>query len=260
MKSPIALIALAALVLPGLAQAADSGTFVRYIACPIYRDTQAGRKSGCWLADYAASGTRYDVTLSPYKPDWNREVLVEGWVSDNGNTDACGAQVLDPVRTSILPGRCPRHMLPAEGYKGRPYSLPPRNIAPLSIARPVPPGPYGPRTFPIFFEFDRDFLVYQYDDYLIDKAVTWIRAAKPKKLVVTGYAATEPEIVSGREIAERPEMAQRRADAVALTLSRLLPGMRIETRARLASTPLDTPDADNIPGQSQRRAEIEAIF
>ena len=35
---------------------------VRFIACPIYRDTDAGRKSGCWLADERASGTRFDVS------------------------------------------------------------------------------------------------------------------------------------------------------------------------------------------------------
>ena len=34
---------------------------VRFISCPIYRDADAGRKSGCWLSDDASSGTRYDV-------------------------------------------------------------------------------------------------------------------------------------------------------------------------------------------------------
>ena len=53
----------------------------------------------------------------------------------------------------------------------------------------MPPGPYAERTFVTYFEFNRDFLVYQYDDFIIDNAVTWLRAAKPKKLIITGYAA-----------------------------------------------------------------------
>jgi hypothetical protein len=248
-----------AVLCAGAAQAQETGQLVRFIACPIYRDTDFGRKSGCWLADDHATGARYDVTQSPYKPDWNHEVLVEGRVS-NESPDACGSPVLDPVRTSILPSDCPRHMLPPEGHPGRKFTLPERNIAPLAAGRPVPPGPYGPHTFTVYFEFDRDFLVYQYDDYLIDHAVTWIRAAKPKRLIVTGYAATAPEEVSGRAIAESPEIARARAEAVALTFKRLLPELDIETRWEVDAKVTDEPNADGIPGQSQRRAEIEALF
>lgn len=243
----------------GAVQAQETGELVRFIACPIYRDTDFGRKSGCWLADDYASGARYDVTESPYKPDWSREVLVEGRVSSEA-PDACGFPVLNPVRTSVLEGSCPRHMLPDEGYPGRKYTLPERNIAPLAVARPIPPGPYGQRTFTLYFEFDKDFLVYQYDDYLIDQAVTWIRAANPKRLVVTGYAATQPEKVSGREIAESPEIARARAETVALTFKRLFPKLDIEIRWEDAAKVTEEPNADGIPGQSQRRAEIEALF
>jgi hypothetical protein len=248
-----------ALLCTGAVQAQETGQLVRFITCPIYRDTDFGRKSGCWLADDLASGIRYDVTQSPYQPDWGHEVLVEGRVSDE-SPDLCGSPVLNPVRTSILEGECPRHMLPAEGYPGRKYELPPRNIAPLAVARPVPPGPYGQRRFNFYFEFDRDFLVYQYDDYLIDQAVTWIRAAKPKKLVVTGYAATTPEEVSGRMIAESPEIARTRAEAVSITFKRLFPTIDVETHWKLDAQVTEEPDADGIPGQSQRRVEMEALF
>lgn len=243
----------------GAVQAQETGELVRFISCPIYRDTDFGRKSGCWLADDRATGARYDVTESPYKPDWNREVLVEGRLSAEG-PDACGFPVLNPVRTSVLEGSCPRHMLPAEGHPGRKYVLPERNISPLAVARPVPPGPYGPRTFTLYFEFDKDFLVYQYDDYLIDQAATWIRAANPKRLVVTGYAATQPEEVSGRQIAESPDIAKARAEVVALTFKRFFPALDIETRWKVGAKVTAEPNADGIPGQSQRRAEIEAIF
>ncbi len=250
---------LMALIVPMSVEAAEVGEMVRFISCPIYRDTDSGKKSGCWLADDLASGTRYDVSQSPYKPDWNFAVLVEGRVASL-ETSACGAPVLDPVRTSRLSTPCTRHMLPAENYPGRKFVLPKRNIDPLFVPRKTPPGPYTERVFPVYFEFDKDFLVYQYDDYLIDNAVTWIRAAKPKKLVVTGYAATKPETVSGQQIAERPEVARSRAEEIAETLRRLLPGMAIETKAETGAKVIDEPDADGIPGQSQRRAEIRVLF
>ena len=256
MKTRITLLALAA---PLSAQAAATGDLVHFVACPVYRDTDSGKKSGCWLATDPATGQRWDISQSPYKPNWDYAVLVEGRVSA-ASADPCGAPVLDPLRTSILPDPCTRHMIPAEGHKGRKFVLPPRNIQPNSVARPVPPGPYGEKVFTTYFEFDRDFLVYQYDDFLIDKAVTWIRAAKPKKLVVTGFAATTPETVSGRVLAERPEVAKERAESIAETLRRLVPGMVVETRWETGAQPTSDPDADSIPGQSQRRAEIKALF
>lgn len=251
---------LGALCAATTAQAAqDTGALVRFVTCPVYRDTDAGRKSGCWLADDRDTGQRWDVTESPYKPDWNFAVLVEGRPSANA-AQPCGSPALDPVRTSRLDIPCTRHMIPAEGFPGRRYTLPRRNIVPLSVARPVPPGPYVARTFPVYFEFDKDFLVYQYDDWLIDNAVTWIRAARPKKLVVTGYAATAPETVSGVKLAERPEVAKERAETIAETMRRLVPGLAVETKWKTAATPTDDPEADGLPWQSQRRAEIRAVF
>lgn len=250
---------LLALVAPLSAHAAETGALVRFISCPVYRDADSGKKSGCWLADDPQTGLRWDISHSPYKPDVGAGVLVEGRVSAEALT-ACGAPVLDAVRTSRLETPCVRHVLPAEGFPGRKFRLPARNIQPTSVARPVPSGPYAARTFTTYFEFNRDFLVYQYDDFIIDNAVTWLRAAKPKKLIVTGFAATRPETVTGQTIAERPEVAQQRAASIAETLARLLPGMAIETRAQLAAQPTADPDADGIPGQSQRRAEIRAVF
>lgn len=251
-----ALLLLAAL--PG-ESAAQTGELVRFVTCPIYRDTDNGRKSGCWLADDPASGVRYDVTWSPYKPNWNRAALVEGRVSAKQD-GACGGVTLDAVRTSTLDEPCPRHMIPAEGYPGRKYVLPPRNVAPMSVARPVPPGPYGPKTFYLYFEFDRAFAVYQYDDYLIDHAWAWLAAAKPRKVIVTGYAATDPIVVSGRTLAEHPEVARERAEFVAESIRRMaIPGLTVDVRWKTGAQPIDEPDADGIPGQSQRRVEIAAI-
>lgn len=256
MRTPAFLVALAAAT---SAQAAETGELVRFVTCPVYRDTDAGKKSGCWLGDDTATGKRWDVSQSPYKPDWNQAMLVEGRVSAD-TAHPCGAPVLDPVRTSRLDVPCTRHMTPAEGFPGRKFVLPRRNIAPLSVARPVPPGPYGERTFPVYFEFDRDFLVYQYDDWLVDNAVTWIRAARPTRLVVTGFAATTPDTVSGHSLAERSEVARERAETIAETLRRLVPSIPVETKWETASRATDDPEADGLPWQSQRRAEIRAVF
>lgn len=241
------------------ASASETAGSLRFVACPVYRDTDAGLKSGCWLATDPQTGQQWDVSQSPYKPDWNFAVLVEGREADTAE-QPCGAPVLDPVRTSRLTTDCVRHMLPSEGHPGRRFVLPARNIRPLSNPPAHPPGPYSERTFTLFFELDRSFVVYQYSDYLIDQAAHWIRATNPRRLLVTGYAASGPETVSDHVIAERPEVAQERAGTVALSLSRLFPDIEIVTRAVTGSRMTDHPDADGIPGQSQRRVEITAQF
>ncbi|MBN9143932.1 MULTISPECIES: hypothetical protein [unclassified Novosphingobium] len=247
----------AALVAPLSAAAAET---VRFIACPIYRDADSGKKSGCWLSDDPATGVRYDVSLSPHKPDWNYAVMVEGIVTA-APTTPCGGMVLDAVRTSRLYDTpCTRHMLPAEGFPGRRFVLPKRNITPSSVARPVPPGPYAERVFPVYFEFGNDFLIYQYGDYLIEQAGNWINAAHPKKLIVTGFAAMQPEVISGRAMAEPAELAAQRAETIAETLRRLMPGMPIETAADTSGSATQDKDADGLPSQSRRRVEIRALF
>lgn len=247
----------AALVAPLSAAAAET---VRFIACPIYRDADSGKKSGCWLSDDPASGTRYDVSLSPHKPDWNYGVMVEGIVTA-APTTPCGGVVLDAVRTSRLYDMpCTRHMLPAESYPGRRFVLPKRNITPSSVVRPVPPGPYAERVFPVYFEFGNDFLVYQYGDYLIEQAGNWINAAHPKKLIVTGFAATQPQVISGRAMSEPAELAAQRAETIAETLRRLMPGMTIEIATDTSGSATSDKDADGLTDQSRRRVEIRALF
>ena len=244
------------LAMPALAAATEE---LRFISCPIYRDADAGRKSGCWLVDNAANGLRYDVSPSPTKPDWNHAVLVEGVVAA-AQVNACGGVVLDPVRVSILEGGCTRHMLPAEGFPGRVFVLPPRNIQPMSVARVPPPAPYVRRQFSLLFEFNRSFGVYQLDDYLLDEAITWIRAANPRQIIVTGRAATTPATVSGRAIAERDEVARERAEMVAESLRRLgVPEEKLVVKWEPAAEPSDAAGADGLREPSRRRADIEVI-
>lgn len=240
-------------------QAASAADVVRFVTCPIYRDTDAGRKSGCWLADDHGSGIRYDVSWSPTKPDWNFEILVEGTRSAT-HDEACGGVTLDPVRVSVLEGRCPRHMLPAENHPGRRFVLPARNVRPLSEAREAPQPPFGDRSFQLYFDFGKSFLIYQYSDFLLDEAITWLRAAKPRRIVITGYADTKPVEVSGRTFAERPEVARQRAELAAEALKRLGIDPAILTVEWRSDAPgTDDPGADGIPGQARRRVEIRAI-
>jgi hypothetical protein len=254
------LLATVALLAPVSALAAQTGDLVQFIACPVYRDADSGKKSGCWLVDDPASGLSYDVSLSPHKPDWNFAVMVEGRVS-SASPEACGATVLDTVRTSRLYDTpCTRHMLPAEGFKGRRFVLPKRNISPTSVVQPAPEGPFAERVFPIYFEWGNDFLIYQYGDYLLEQAAYWIAAAHPAKLVVTGYAAAQPQSISGRNMAEPSELAEQRAQTIAQSLRRLLPGMPVEARVDTSGKPTDDKDADNLPAQSARRVEIRALF
>ncbi len=249
-----------ALAAPASALAAETGALVRFVTCPVYRDADSGKKSGCWLADDPASGIRWDISQSPYKPDWNHAVLVEGRVAADGG-NPCGGAVLEPVRSSrLLTSDCARHMLPAEGYSGRRYKLQGRYIDPLSVPRKAPEGPFKATMFPVYFEFGNDFMVYQYDDYLIDKAVTWMLAAKPKRVVVTGFAATKPEVVSGVTLAEPASLAKDRALRIAETMQRLIPGLVVETKWQTGAGVTDEPEADGIPGQSQRRVEMRAEF
>jgi outer membrane protein OmpA-like peptidoglycan-associated protein len=239
------------------AAAPPAGETVRFITCPIYRDTDAGRKSGCWLADDPVTGRRFDTSRAPAKPDWNHEVLVEGRLSTTAAAN-CGGEVLDPVRTSILPGHCTRHMLPPEGFAGNRFALPPRNVRPISEARPTPPRPWTDRTFSLVFEFDKSFLDYQLDDYLLDQAITYIRAVNPRKVIVTGWAATQPAIVSGRRIAETPAIARSRAELVGVALSRLgVPRDKVELRWRSAAQPSNAEGADGLVEPSRRRVDIE---
>ena len=248
--------AAALLILLTPAAAAAAAPELRFVACPIYRDTDAGRKSGCWLADSPEDGWRYDVTSSPTKPDWNFQVLVEGRVSP-GQTDLCGGIVLDPVRVSVLQGRCVRAMLPAEGYAGRRFVLPERNVRPLYEPRPPFPKPYGERTFEIPFEFGRSFVVYQLSDYLMDQAVAYAVAVKARRVEITGWAATSPTLVSGHALAEPPDVAKARAEAAAQWMRSLgVPADRVVVRWRSGARPIDMPGAEGLTEPSRRRVDI----
>lgn len=257
MKSKILPIALA-MIIPGNALAETSGE-IRFVSCPVFRDIDNGKRGGCWLSTDPASGIRYDITNNVYPPDWNYAVLVEG--VPNGE-EQCGGVRLDPVRTSVLPERCPRHILPAEGYVLDRPLLPERNVRPTLEIRVAPDWPVRDRTIRLYFELNSDFITFYHTDYMIDTIVTWIKEAKPRRLVVTGFAVTDPVEVSGQMIAERPEMAKARAEKLEEVLIRYgIDKSIIETNWDYNPAPAPGDMwADGLVEPSRRRVEVKAVF
>lgn len=233
---------------------------VRFVACPMYRDTDQGRKSGCWLVRDPASGVTYDVSGAPSLPDWQHGVLVEGRVS--GGADACGAAIMDPVRVSVLEDMtCVGRILPAEGYKGRKFALPKTVFKPLYLPAVPVAGPFVARTFRLYFEHGSAFFTYQSTDFYMNEAAQWLAAAKPKRIVVTGYAASRTEIVSGQRIHEDKGLAKERAERTVLWLTRMgIDPKRIVIRTSGNPQPVVDPIASNLAAPSLRRVEIQAEF
>ncbi len=199
---------------------APSPAIKRFIGCPVYRDTDAGRKSGCWLVTDPADGRQYDVTDARLKPILGQQILVEGVVTAT-NGELCGGIVLQPVDVSVLSQTCKGHVIPAEGHPGRHFALPATVLQPSSVPRVLPAPPYEPRSYTIEFELDSDFLVYQYAELIIEQASLYAKASKPRRIVITGYAATRPIEVSGQQIVENIAIAEARARMIAEALSRL---------------------------------------
>jgi outer membrane protein OmpA-like peptidoglycan-associated protein len=227
-----------------------------FIACPIYRDTDAGRKSGCWLAEDARSGVQYDISLGPVKPQIGRQVLVEG-VTSSEPTTPCGGDVLTPVRIAVLQDRCPRQLIAAETYPGRPYKSPPEQLRPASEPRTLPPPPYSTQVFTIYFEFGRDFMIYQYSEMILEKIMLYAKASQAKQVRIEGFAATDAFYVQARALREPLELAQARAQMVAEALRRLgVPDSTLSVAWFGAPLPAADLEAGKLPEASKRRVVI----
>ena len=250
---------LAALALGGQAAQA-SAQALRFVACPVYRDADAGKKSGCWLADDPASGVRYDITQSANKPDWNFAVLVEGRVAEGASADICGGTVLEPVRVSILAEPCTRAMLPAEGHPGRKFVLPERNVRPLYAKRDPVPRPYAARDFTVPFDFGRDFVIYQLGDYYLDRAVNYALDIGAGRIEITGFAATTPSLVSGRTLVEPLKLARSRAERAREWMRlRGIPADRIKIAWRGTAAEVPGSETEQLGPPSLRRVDIRIL-
>ena len=196
---------------------------VSFIACPVYRDTDAGPKSGCWLANDRDSGATYDIGSGLTKPIGDRAVLVEGISGGTSAEDIqlCGGMVLSPVRVSVLEDSCQPHIIPAEDHPGRVFRPPGELMQPLSVARSLPEPPFENRTFSILFNYNSDFLNYQYSEVILEKVSLYIKASKAARVDIVAYAATEPLWVSNQELRESLDLAKARAGKVQTALLRL---------------------------------------
>jgi outer membrane protein OmpA-like peptidoglycan-associated protein len=192
-----------------------------FVACPIYRDTDNGRKSGCWLATDPQTGERYDVSGGRSKPQIGREALVEGKL-EVGATQPCGAVPLSPVYVSVLPTSCPSVMLPAEGYPGRKFQVSTAQVLPpVDVPRPPLEPPFKSRSWSISFTYRSDFLQYQYSEVILDEIARYVLASRAKQVTIHAYAVTDERMISGHPIREPADLAQARADMVSVALSRL---------------------------------------
>jgi outer membrane protein OmpA-like peptidoglycan-associated protein len=231
-----------------------AGAAVSFIACPVYRDTSNGRKSGCWLATDLASGLRYDVSGGRSKPQIGREVLVEGVPA--AGTNVCGGSILLPVHVSVLPTACSAVMLPAEGFPGRVFQVPKNGyLPPADVIRPPPAGPYRSRDWHIEFNFQSDFLAYQYSEVILDEAARYIRASHARRVEVVGYADSKAYVVSGRTLVESSELAQARAKMVNEALRRLAVDPAI-LYVKWHDDPAPTEADDGLAEPSKRRVTI----
>ncbi len=209
MRAGVFLAALAA----GSAVAQSQPPELRFVSCPIYRDTDAGKKSGCWLVDDRENGQRYDVSLATTKPDLRHAVLVEGRVGGGGMTE-CGAQALTPLRVSVLwTVDCVPHIIPAESFTGRKYTLPKRNLRPM-YEKYGAVAAVQSQDFVVPFDYDSSFLTYQLGDYYVDQLIKFAVGSHAKRVEITGFAATRPEQVSGVTLAEPAALAAQRAELV----------------------------------------------
>lgn len=243
---------------PNAADEKPIGKTISFVACPVYRDVDQGIKSGCWLAIDPASGNRFDISHGRSKPQWGREVLVEGMLSNEA--DLCGGAVLKPVRIAVLPGHCNKHMLPAEGFQGRKFELPDEVMQQMWVPRPVPQPPYGPRDYVIYFGFNSSFPLYQYSELILEKAALYARASQPKRISVTGYAATDRYVVSDRLLVEDLAVGEARAQKVGTALQRLgVPQSIIDVSWQGSAGPVPGGD-DGLSEPSRRRVTISMEF
>jgi hypothetical protein len=242
---------------PG-ASAPVAGAAVSFVACPVYRDTDNGRKSGCWLATDPASGMRYDIANSRTKPQIGHEVLVEG--SAAAGEQACGAPLLSPTHISVLDTPCPSVLLPAENYPGRRSIVSLASVLPpTDTPRPPIVGPFAAREWDIEFGYRSDFLQYQYSEVILDQIARTVAAGHPKRVQVVGYAVTQERVVSGHVLSEPRELARQRAEMVALALERLgvaRPPMQVSWGVNPRPVPID----DGLPEPSRRRVEIHLTY
>jgi len=252
------LAACGCLAVAGVASAAGAGDIHTFVGCPVYRDTNQGRKSGCWLATENSTGLRFDISQSRTKPQLGRAVLVEGVALETADRP-CGAPPLLPVQVSVLPQECARLLIPAEGLPGRPARVDPRKVLPPVDTTQRPPlPPFTSHTWSIEFSYSSDFLEYQYSEVILDEIARFVLAGHPRRVDITGYAITAPLSIDSVILRESPALARERADMVAEALRRLLVPEQL-LKIHTGSNPAPNPSAQ-LSLANRRRVEIHVQF
>ena len=108
----------------------------------------------------------------------------------------------------------------------------------------------------MYFELKGDFLLYQHSEVIIDEAVAYIKAAKPKRIVVTGFADTKGFEASGRRISEPLEIAHARAVMLTEALVRLGVDKKMIVMRAEGSAPDDEMTQVGLLHASKRRATL----
>lgn len=252
LHSRLAAFGMAFMALAGGATA--SAETLSVVSCPVYRDTDNGRKSGCWLVTDLATGVQYDISSARTKPLFNHQALVEGLVAKE-QTNRCGAVILDPVSQSVLDTPCKSIMLPGEGYPGVVAVLPSEIIMPVKVPRKLPEAPFTRQRFEVLFNFDSDFIVYQGADVMVERAALYATTSKARQVTVIGTADAQSAKVSGTHMAEQPNVALKRAEMIAEALRRLgVAPASIRLQQDLEPAALAGVE---LPMASRRRATIE---
>lgn len=239
--------------IPEAPGASTPPALVRYVACPVYRDTDAGRKSGCWLATDPATGVRHDLSDSPSKPLIGRLVLVEGVPTTQ--RDVCGGLLLQPVRVSVLDRACAAVLIPAEGHPSKPSVTPRDILQPLSVPRPALQPPFQRSEFHILFDHGDDRLLYQSAELPLERASLLALASNAREVLVTGHADTEGVDASGERLRESLSLARARAEMAAEALRRLGVGAD-RLRVQWQGTPAPLHGAGAMAEPSRRRVTV----
>lgn len=282
-------VALAIGVLSADAMAQESLTFK---ACPIYRDTNT---VPCWLAEHEGElyflGIQTDA--SGWSAPWlGHELLVEGEVANQPRI--CGGipltssgspfdrrlsgssegfdlpnppvtsvmRELNPACNQMLP-MLPRYntIEPRRGPGPNVFRAPvteeeraaqrAQEAAQREANRPQPP--YEERTFVLHYEFDSELATLTLGE--AREALEYLAQIDGSKIQITGYRSAV-ELSNGEMLEEKPFMAERRAQELGNTLTKLgLPqGTSLEV-----SWEEDVLPTNGVDNWDKRRSEIRII-
>jgi hypothetical protein len=214
-----------------------------FVACPILLDTQP---VPCWVADH--DGQRYFLVAQTGRggggnvnpPQLRHKALIQGVVAAD-EPRVCGGIPLKQVMISALVDELDEscnQLLPSGGYHATSYRV-------IGLDGD-PPGPrettafqprFGARKgneerhgtyvanaaarkrmdFDIRFFFNSDYIIYPDEQEDVEDAVDYANMLKASRIEIVGYREAAV-LLDGSKFPEKPEMARRRAEKLALIL------------------------------------------